>query len=99
MVGLVKAGFVYIMASARNGTIYVGVTSELVQRVWQHREGVVEGFTRQHGCRMLVWFEAHDDLQEARRREAQIKKWKRQWKLTLIEEMNPEWDDLYSTLV
>lgn len=96
---MVKSGFVYIMASGRNGTIYVGVTSDLPQRIWQHREGIAESFTRQHGCKMLVWFEAHDDLQDARLRELQIKKWKRQWKLRLIEEMNPEWEDLFSTLV
>lgn len=78
------------MASAHDGTIYVGVTAKLVERAWQHREGIADGFTRKHGCEMLVWFEAHDDLEEARRREAQIKKWKRQWKLRLIEEMNPE---------
>ena len=96
---MMKSGFVYIMASARNGTIYVGSTSDLVQRGWQHREGLADGFTREHGCRMLVWFEAHEDLQEARRRELQIKKWKRQWKLRLIEEMNPDWEDLFPSLI
>lgn len=96
---MMKSGFVYIMASARNGTVYVGSTSEMVQRGWQHREGLADGVTREHGCKMLVWFEAYEDLQEARRRELQIKKWKRQWKLRLIEEMNPGWEDLFPTLL
>jgi len=94
-----KRGFVYIMASGRNGTIYVGSTSDLVQRAWQHRNGLVKGFTRDHGCKLLVWYEVHDDLQEARHRELQLKKWKRQWKLSTIETMNPDWADLYPTLV
>jgi putative endonuclease len=93
-----KRGFVYIMAGGRNQTIYIGSTSDLVQRAWQHRNGLVKGFTRDHGCKMLVWYEAHDDLQEARHRELQLKKWKRQWKLSTIEKMNPDWVDLYPTL-
>ena len=72
-----KSGFVYIVASQRNGTVYIGSTSDLVERAWQHRTGAVAGFTREHGCKMLVWYEAHDDLQEARLRELQMKKWKR----------------------
>ena len=99
MLPAVKRGFVYIMASSRNGTIYIGSTSDLVQRAWQHRNGLVKGFTRDHGCTLLVWYEVHDDLQEARLRELQLKKWKRQWKLSMIEAMNPEWEDLYPTLV
>jgi putative endonuclease len=94
----VKAGSVYIMASGKNGTIYIGVTSDLVKRVWEHRNGVVPGFTRKYGCKLLVWFEAYDDLQEARRRELQMKEWKRAWKIRLIEERNLDWDDLYPTL-
>jgi putative endonuclease len=94
-----KRGFLYIMASSRNGTIYIGSTSDLVQRVWQHRNGVVEGFTRKYGCKLLVWYEVYDDLQEARLRELQMKKWKRQWKLSTIEAMNPDWTDLYPTLL
>ena len=93
-----KAGSVYIMASGKNGTIYIGVTSDLVKRVWEHRNGVVPGFTRKYGCKLLVWFEAYDDLQEARRRELQMKEWKRAWKIRLIEERNLDWDDLYPTL-
>ena len=94
-----KSGFVYIMANRKNGTIYIGVTSDLFQRVFQHREGMVAGFTKQHGCKLLVWFEQYDDLQEARRRELQMKEWKRAWKIRLIEEQNLEWNDLYPTLV
>ena len=90
-----KAGFVYIMASGRNGTLYIGVTSDLVKRAWEHRNGIVPGFTRRHRCKLLVWFEAYDDLQEARLRELHMKKWKRLWKLTTIELLNPEWRDLY----
>ena len=93
-----KAGFVYIMANRKNGTIYLGVTSELVKRVVEHREGQADGFTKRYGCRLLVWFEAFDDLQEARRRELQMKEWKRAWKIRLIEEHNLDWDDLYPTL-
>ena len=86
------------MASARNGTLYIGVTSDLVKRVWEHRNGVVSGFTRKYGCKLLVWYEAHDDLQQARLRELQIKKSKRLWKLSEIEQMNPDWEDLYPAL-
>ena len=94
-----RRGFVYIMASGRNGTIYIGCTSDLVQRSWQHRNGVVEGCTRKHGCKLLVWYEIYEDLQEARLRELQMKKWKRQWKLSAIEAINPDWADLYPTLL
>jgi putative endonuclease len=94
----VKAGYVYIMASRRNGTLYIGVTSDLVKRAWEHRNGVVPGFTRKYGCKLLVWYAAHDDLQQARLRELQMKKWKRIWKLSEIEQQNPEWRDLYPKL-
>jgi putative endonuclease len=93
-----KPGFVYIMASARNGTLYIGVTSDLMKRAWEHRNGVVPGFTRKHGCKLLVWYAVFDDLQAARHRELQMKKWKRIWKLSEIEQMNPDWEDLYSSL-
>jgi putative endonuclease len=95
----VKAGFVYIMANRKNGTIYIGLTSDLVGRVYQHREGLVPGFTKRYGCKLLVWYEAHDDLQDARVREMQLKEWKRSWKIRLIEEKNLEWDDLYPTVI
>ena len=94
-----KCGYVYIMASGRNGTLYIGVTSDLPRRIWQHREGVADSFTRKYGCRMLVWFEAHSELDQARLRELQIKKWKRLWKLTLIEAQNPDWTDLSSSVL
>ena len=94
-----KAGFVYIMANRRNGTLYIGVTSDLAKRVWEHRNGVVPGFTRQYGCKALVWYEAFETLEEARLRELQMKKWKRLWKLTRIEDMNPDWRDLFPTLL
>jgi putative endonuclease len=91
-------GYVYIMANKRNGTIYLGVTSDLPQRVYQHRQEMIEGFTKERGCKLLVWYEAFDDLQEARSRELQMKKWNRLWKLRVIEEMNSDWDDLYESL-
>jgi putative endonuclease len=87
------------MANRKNGTIYIGVTSDLMKRVHEHREGSIGGFTKRYSCRLLVWFEAHDDLEDARRRELQMKEWKRAWKIRLIEETNFEWDDLYPTLV
>ena len=86
------------MANSRNGTLYLGVTSDLAVRAYQHRNALVDGFTKEHGCTMLVWFEAYDDLQEARRRELQMKKWKRAWKIALIEQENPRWRDLFETL-
>ena len=94
-----KPGYVYIMASRRNGTLYIGVSSDLIGRVYQHREGVVAGFTRRHGCKFLVWYEAHESLESARLRELQMKKWNRQWKLSEVEAMNPNWDDLYPSLI
>ena len=93
-----KSGCVYIMASKRNGTIYTGVTSDLAARAYQHRNGLADGFTKQHRCVLLAWYEAHDDLQEARMRELQIKRWKRAWKIELIERDNPQWRDLYDAL-
>mgnify|MGYP002336356317 CR=1 FL=1 len=86
------------MASGRNGTLYIGVTSDLPGRAFQHRNELVEGFTRKYGCKILVWYEAHDDIQDARARERRMKKWNRQWKLRVIEEMNPDWDDLFESL-
>ena len=81
-----KAGYVYLMANKRNGTIYLGVTSDLVKRAYQHREALVEGFTKKYGCQLLVWYEQFDDIQDARVREYQMKSWKRAWKLRVIEE-------------
>ena len=93
-----KPGYVYMMASRLNGTIYTGVTSNLIQRAYQHRNGLLGDFTARYGCKVLVWFEGHDDLQVARTRELQIKKWKRAWELALIERDNPDWLDLYPSL-
>ena len=87
------------MASQPNGTIYLGVTSNLSQRAYQHRRGQVEGFSKRHGCTLLVWYEQHDDIQDARVREYQMKSWKRAWKLRLIEERNPQWRDLFDELM
>lgn len=92
-------GYVYLMASQPNGTIYLGVTSNIAQRAYQHREGMVEGFSKKHGCTLLVWYEQHDDIQGARVREYQMKSWKRAWKLRLIEKANPAWRDLFDELM
>ena len=94
----VKAGYVYIMASRRNGTLYLGVTSDLPGRVYQHRNGIMEGFSKRYGCRSLVWYAPFDDIQDARARELQMKKWKRAWKLQAIEQMNPAWRDLFEDI-
>ena len=92
------SGYVYIMASGRNGTLYIGSTSDLAKRAWEHRNGVVEAFTRKYGCKLLVWYQAFESLEAARLREKQMKEWKRLWKLREIETMNPDWDDLYDRL-
>jgi len=86
---------VYIVASKRNGTIYVGVTSNLIQRAWQHREGAIAGFTKRHGCKLLVWFELHSTIEHAIAREKQLKGGSRKRKLALIETDNPQWRDLF----
>jgi len=93
-----KSSYVYILASSLNGTLYVGVTSDLVKRVWQHREGLADGFTKQHDIKNLVWYEVHSDITEAIRREKQIKKWNRNWKVELIQQKNPRWCDLYADI-
>jgi putative endonuclease len=90
---------VYILTSRKNGTLYVGVTSSLIKRVWEHRNGVVEGFTDRYRVHRLVWYEQHMDINSAIRREKSIKRWKREWKINLIEENNPDWEDLYDGLV
>ena len=90
---------VYVLASKRNGTLYIGVTSDLVKRVWEHKNNLVEGFTKQHGIHLLAWYELHDTMDAAILREKQLKNWKRHWKLDLIEEKNPDWRDLYEDIV
>ena len=94
-----RIGYVYIIASQRNGTLYTGVTSNLPLRVAQHKEGTFGGFSQRYSCKMLVWFEQHGDMEQAILREKRIKEWKRQWKLRLIEEMNPRWEDLFERLL
>ena len=90
-----KAGFVYILANRRFGTLYIGVTSDLARRIWEHRTGAIDGFTKRHGLKTLVWYEAHDGMRDAIAREKAIKHWCRSWKIRRIEAMNPEWRDLY----
>jgi putative endonuclease len=94
-----KQPAVYMMASHFNGTLYVGVTSDLVKRAWQHREGVLKGFTSLHGCKRLVWFEVHEEMEVAILREKQIKGGSRADKVALIAANNPGWRDLYDSLV
>ena len=90
--------FVYILASGRNGTLYVGVTNDLTRRVWEHKAKEVGGFTAKYGVDKLMWFEAHEDINEAIHREKQIKRWHRDWKIALFRDTNPDWHDLYPTL-
>ena len=92
------AFFVYILASKRNGTLYIGMTDDLVKRVWQHRNGLIPGFTNRYGVKTLVWFEAHDSRESAFRRERQLKNWNRSWKLALMERENPQWRDLWEDI-
>ena len=89
---------VYILASARHGTLYIGVTSDLPTRVWTHKQDLVEGFTKRYGVHTLVWYELHDSMADAITREKQLKRWKRDWKFRLIREFNPGWRDLYNDL-
>ncbi len=93
-----KRFWVYIVASRKNGILYVGVTSDLARRAFEHREGAIEGFTRRHSVKRLVWYEEHPTAEAAIRREKAIKDWNRQWKIDLIEAANPEWNDLYLIL-
>jgi len=94
-----KQPAVYILASRRNGTLYIGVTSNLVKRIWEHRNNLVEGFSKRYGVHQLVWYELHERMETAIQREKQLKDWKRTWKLELIENMNPNWEDLYLTFI
>ena len=90
---------VYMLASKRNGTLYTGVTSNLLKRVWEHKNNLVKGFTSKYGVHTLVWYELHDTMDSAIQREKAIKNWKRVWKLKVIEKMNSRWHDLYSDLL
>ena len=94
-----KQPAVYILASRKNGTLYVGVTSNLVKRIWEHRNDLVEGFTNRYGVHQLVWYEIHESMDSAIQREKRLKAWKRAWKVQLIEKNNPKWEDLYPGII
>jgi putative endonuclease len=93
-----KQPCVYILASKNNGTLYIGVTSNLIKRAWEHRNSVIEGFTKKYHVNSLVWFELHQTMDTAITREKQMKKWRRDWKIKLIEKDNPAWTDLYPSI-
>jgi putative endonuclease len=93
-----KQPAVYILASKRNGTLYIGVTSNLIQRIWEHKHDLIEGFSKRYGIHNLVWYELHENMESAILREKMLKEWKRAWKLELIEGSNPNWNDLYDTI-
>ncbi|MBL7175747.1 MAG: GIY-YIG nuclease family protein [Desulfobacteraceae bacterium] len=94
-----KQPAVYILASKRNGTLYIGVTSDLVKRIWEHKNNMVEGFTKRYNVHRLVWYELHESMETAITREKRLKNWKRKWKLELIESSNPKWQDFYHRIV
>jgi len=94
-----KQPAVYILASKRNGTLYIGVTSDLIKRIWEHKSNVVKGFTERYNVHQLVWYELHETMEAAIRKEKMLKNWKRSWKLELIESSNPDWQDLYESIV
>ncbi|WP_454830657.1 GIY-YIG nuclease family protein [Pseudoxanthomonas wuyuanensis] len=94
-----KQSVTYILATERNGTSYVGVTSNLIARIWQHREHVVDGFTKKHGVKKLVWYELHETMESAITREKRLRKWNRAWKVRLIETFNPYWNDLWPNVI
>ncbi len=95
----VKDPYVYILASRKNGTLYIGVSSNLIQRVSQHKEGLIEGFTRKYGVKILVWYEQHGTMESAILREKSLKEWKRSWKIALIEQTNSDWRDLFDEIL
>jgi putative endonuclease len=90
--------WVYMLASRKHGTLYIGVTNDLIRRVYQHKEKILKGFTKEYSVVRLVWYETHDDIVAAIEREKKLKKWRREWKINLIEEDNPNWDDLYPAI-
>ncbi|MFO7715543.1 GIY-YIG nuclease family protein [Desulfosarcina sp.] len=94
-----KQYYVYILCNKRNGTLYIGITSNLIKRIWQHKNSLVEGFSKQYGLKNLVYFEAYKDVEEAILREKRLKKWNRDWKINLIEKNNPNWEDIYQRLI
>ena len=94
-----KPYYVYILASRKNGTLYIGVTNDLVRRAYDHKNNVIQGFTEKYGVHALVYYESYTDVRDALTREKRLKKWKRQWKIDLIESKNPDWKDLYSEII
>jgi putative endonuclease len=94
-----KQPAVYILASKRNGTLYIGVTSDLVKRIWEHKNNMLEGFTKRYNVHRLVWYGLHESMESAINREKRLKDWKRKWKMELIERNNPNWQDLYNMIV
>jgi putative endonuclease len=96
---MTKQPAVYILASRKHGTLYVGVTSDLIKRIWEHKNNAAESFTKRYGIHTLVWYEQHDTMESAIAREKAIKEWKRKWKVKMIERSNPEWNDLYNGLL
>ncbi len=94
-----KKYYVYILASKRNGTLYIGVTNDLIRRVYEHKNDLIDGFTKKYGVHRLVYYEQYDDVVNAIQREKRLKKWNRQWKIELIEKENPEWKDIYLQLI
>ncbi|OGP67718.1 MAG: hypothetical protein A2031_03360 [Deltaproteobacteria bacterium RBG_19FT_COMBO_43_11] len=93
-----KQYYVYILASKKNGTIYVGITGDLIKRIYEHKQNLIDGFTKKYNVHDLVYYEVHTEIEEAITREKQIKRWNRKWKLRLIEEKNPGWNDLYNEM-
>ncbi len=93
-----RGGYVYIMTNKPQGTLYIGVTSNLARRIYEHRESVIDGFTKRYGLKCLVHYEFYDDIRNALQREKNLKHWPRLWKLALVQESNPDWSDLYDTL-
>lgn len=91
--------YVYILASSRNGTLYIGVTSDLIKRIYEHKNNLIDGFTKKYGVHRLVYYEQTSDIESAIEREKRLKKWNRKWKLELIEKNNPDWEDLYTSLI
>jgi putative endonuclease len=94
-----KQPVVYILASKRNGTLYIGMTSDLIKRIWEHKNNLIEGFAKRYSVHNLVWYEAHENMESAILREKKLKEWSRTWKLELIESSNPNWNDLYNTIL
>lgn len=99
IIELMKESYVYIITNRRNGTLYIGASTDLIRRIFEHKQKFVDGFSKQHDLKHLVYFESHPDIQSACLREKQMKTWKRAWKIRLIEEKNPYWRDLYEDLI